>query len=66
MAAHGRRQVLLRKASFGLDGDDAIHGRLDVMTAKQSSAIVLRAMQIQPTPSEPVPATGAQTTGTKA
>ncbi|MDE2504395.1 MAG: FAD-containing oxidoreductase [Burkholderiales bacterium] len=46
---------LLGAAILGLNGDEVIHGLLDVMAAKQPYTVIARAMHIHPTVSELVP-----------
>jgi pyruvate/2-oxoglutarate dehydrogenase complex dihydrolipoamide dehydrogenase (E3) component len=48
-------QLLLGAAILGLNGDEVIHGLLDVMAAKQPYTVISRAVHIHPTVSELVP-----------
>ena len=48
-------QMLLGAAILGLNGDEVVHGLLDVMAAKQPYTVIARAMHIHPTVSELVP-----------
>jgi pyruvate/2-oxoglutarate dehydrogenase complex dihydrolipoamide dehydrogenase (E3) component len=48
-------QQLLGAAILGLNGDEVIHGLLDVMAARQPISVIARAMHIHPTVSELVP-----------
>ena len=47
--------LLLGAAILGLNGDEVVHGLLDVMAAKQPYTVISRAMHIHPTVSELVP-----------
>lgn len=48
-------QLLLGAAILGLNGDEVVHGMLDVMAAKQPYTVISRSMPIHPTVSELVP-----------
>ncbi len=48
-------EEILGAAILGLNGDEAIHGLLDVMYAKQSYKVISRAVHIHPTVSELIP-----------
>jgi pyruvate/2-oxoglutarate dehydrogenase complex dihydrolipoamide dehydrogenase (E3) component len=48
-------KLLLGAAILGLNGDEVIHGLLDIMAAKQPWTVISRAMHIHPTVSELVP-----------
>jgi pyruvate/2-oxoglutarate dehydrogenase complex dihydrolipoamide dehydrogenase (E3) component len=48
-------QLLLGAAVLGLNGDEVVHGLLDVMAAKQPYTVISRAVHIHPTVSELVP-----------
>jgi pyruvate/2-oxoglutarate dehydrogenase complex dihydrolipoamide dehydrogenase (E3) component len=48
-------QLLLGAAIIGLNGDEVVHGLLDVMAAKQPYTAISRTMHIHPTVSELVP-----------
>ena len=48
-------KMLLGAAILGLNGDEVVHGLLDVMAAKQPYTVISRAMHIHPTVSELVP-----------
>ncbi|MBO9710716.1 MAG: FAD-containing oxidoreductase [Caulobacter sp.] len=48
-------QAVLGAAILGLNGDEAIHGMIDVMYAKAPYTVVQRAVHIHPTVSELVP-----------
>jgi pyruvate/2-oxoglutarate dehydrogenase complex dihydrolipoamide dehydrogenase (E3) component len=48
-------QLLLGAAVLGLNGDEVVHGLLDVMLAKQPYTVISRAVHIHPTVSELVP-----------
>jgi pyruvate/2-oxoglutarate dehydrogenase complex dihydrolipoamide dehydrogenase (E3) component len=47
--------LLLGAAILGLNGDEVVHGLLDVMAAKQPYTVISRAVHIHPTVSELVP-----------
>jgi pyruvate/2-oxoglutarate dehydrogenase complex dihydrolipoamide dehydrogenase (E3) component len=47
--------LLLGAAILGLNGDEVVHGLLDVMSAKQPYTVISRAVHIHPTVSELVP-----------
>ncbi|MBC7717026.1 MAG: FAD-containing oxidoreductase [Pseudorhodobacter sp.] len=47
--------LLLGAAFLGLNGDEVVHGLLDVMAAKQPYTVISRAVHIHPTVSELVP-----------
>lgn len=49
--------AILGAAILGVGGDEAIHGVLDIMTAKAPSATLRRSMPIHPTVSELIPTT---------
>jgi pyruvate/2-oxoglutarate dehydrogenase complex dihydrolipoamide dehydrogenase (E3) component len=51
----GDSQRLLGAAILGLNGDEVVHGLLDVMAAGQPCTVITRAMHIHPTVSELVP-----------
>jgi len=46
---------ILGAALFGIEADEAIHGLLDVMSAKQPYTVISRTMHIHPTVSELIP-----------
>jgi len=46
---------LLGAAILGLNGDEAIHGMLDLMYAKAPYTVIQRAVHIHPTVSELIP-----------
>ncbi len=48
-------QHLLGAAILGMNGDEVVHGLLDVMAARQPCTVIARAMHIHPTVSELVP-----------
>ena len=48
-------QLLLGAAILGLNGDEVVHGLLDLMAAKQPYTVIARATHIHPTVSELVP-----------
>ncbi len=48
-------KLLLGAAILGLNGDEVVHGLLDLMTAKQPYSVIARATHIHPTVSELVP-----------
>ncbi|SCC92136.1 Pyridine nucleotide-disulfide oxidoreductase dimerization region [Thiomonas sp. X19] len=48
-------QLLLGAAILGRNGDEVVHGMLDVMAAKQPYTVISRSMPIHPTVSELVP-----------
>ena len=48
-------QLLLGAAILGLNGDEVVHGLLDVMAAKQPYTVISRSMPIHPTVSELLP-----------
>lgn len=48
-------RLLLGAAILGLNGDEVVHGLLDVMAAKQPYTVISRAVHIHPTVSELVP-----------
>jgi pyruvate/2-oxoglutarate dehydrogenase complex dihydrolipoamide dehydrogenase (E3) component len=48
-------KLLLGAAILGLNGDEVVHGLLDVMAAKQPYTVISRAVHIHPTVSELVP-----------
>ena len=48
-------KLLLGAAILGLNGDEVVHGLLDVMAAKQPYTVISRTMHIHPTVSELVP-----------
>ena len=48
-------QLLLGAAILGLNGDEVVHGLLDVMAAKQPYTIISRSVPIHPTVSELLP-----------
>lgn len=48
-------QLLLGAAILGLNGDEVVHGLLDVMAAKQPYTVVSRSVPIHPTVSELLP-----------
>jgi pyruvate/2-oxoglutarate dehydrogenase complex dihydrolipoamide dehydrogenase (E3) component len=48
-------KLLLGAAVLGLNGDEVVHGLLDVMAAKQPYTVISRAVHIHPTVSELVP-----------
>jgi pyruvate/2-oxoglutarate dehydrogenase complex dihydrolipoamide dehydrogenase (E3) component len=48
-------KLLLGAAILGLNGDEVVHGLLDVMVAKQPYTVISRAVHIHPTVSELVP-----------
>ena len=48
-------QLILGAAILGLNGDEVVHGLLDVMAAGQPYTVISRAMHIHPTVSELVP-----------
>jgi pyruvate/2-oxoglutarate dehydrogenase complex dihydrolipoamide dehydrogenase (E3) component len=48
-------KLLLGAAVLGLNGDEVVHGLLDVMLAKQPYTVISRAVHIHPTVSELVP-----------
>ncbi len=48
-------KLLLGAAILGLNGDEVVHGLLDMMTAKQPYTVISRAVHIHPTVSELVP-----------
>lgn len=48
-------QHILGAAILGLNGDEVVHGLLDVMAAKQPYTVISRAVHIHPTVSELVP-----------
>ncbi|NNM64083.1 MAG: FAD-containing oxidoreductase [Burkholderiales bacterium] len=50
-----RSQQLLGAAILGLNGDEVVHGMLNVMSAKQPFTVMARTMPIHPTVSELVP-----------
>jgi pyruvate/2-oxoglutarate dehydrogenase complex dihydrolipoamide dehydrogenase (E3) component len=51
----GDSQRLMGAAILGLNGDEVVHGLLDVMAAGQAYTVIARAMHIHPTVSELVP-----------
>ncbi len=48
-------QLLLGAAILGLNGDEVVHGLLDVMAAKQPYTVISRSVPIHPTVSELLP-----------
>ena len=48
-------KLLLGAAILGLNGDEVVHGLLDVMAARQPYTVISRTMHIHPTVSELVP-----------
>ena len=50
-----RSQQLLGAAILGLNGDEVVHGMLNVMAARQPYTVISRSMPIHPTVSELVP-----------
>ena len=48
-------QRILGAAILGLNGDEVVHGLLDIMAADQPYTVIARAVHIHPTVSELVP-----------
>lgn len=48
-------QLLVGAAILGLNGDEVVHGLLDVMAAKQPCTVISRSVPIRPTVSELLP-----------
>jgi pyruvate/2-oxoglutarate dehydrogenase complex dihydrolipoamide dehydrogenase (E3) component len=48
-------KLILGAAILGLNGDEAIHGMLDLMYAKAPYTVIQRAVHIHPTVSELIP-----------
>ena len=55
MVVDADTHLILGAAILGLNGDEAVHGLLDVIAAGQPNTVISRAMQIHPTVSELVP-----------